>query len=100
MMPSGTALTPPSVLLSCKSGCAFTGVVSNAVLSLVSGSGMPLPMVAVLVIVVTPDATGLVTGNVNVIEPLALSASEPTFFVHRLPGLLFGEQLQPAPVLV
>src|SRR5687767_7789175 len=100
MIPSGTALTPWSVLLSWKSGCAFTGVVSSAVLSPVSGSGMPLPMVAVLVIVVTPAGTGLVTVSVNVIEPLALIASEPTFFVQLLPGLLFGKQVQPAPVLV
>src|SRR5262245_47845498 len=98
MIPSGTALTPPSVLLSWKSGCAFTGVVSIALLLAETGSGMSLPIVALLVISVTPAGTGLVTVSVNVIEPLALIASEPTFLVHRLPGLLFGEQLQPAPV--
>src|SRR6185295_5515475 len=97
MIPSGTALTPRSVLLSWKSGCAFTGVVSSAVLLPETGSAILLPMVAVLLISVTPAGTGLVTVNVNVIEPLALMASEPTFFVQVLPGLLFGKQVQPAP---
>src|SRR5687768_2325147 len=99
MVPPGVAVAPPSLLVSCKSGAAFTGVVSLSLLSAGVGSAPFVPSLAtlaVLLIWVTPAATGLMTVTAKVAVPPLPPTTGPTVRVQVLPGLLLGRQLQPA----
>src|SRR3954451_10832170 len=80
MVPPGATVTPLSVLSTDRSGDAVIGVVSVAVLSAGVGSG-PLPpssaTAAVLVMLVTPLATGEMTVTANVAVRVAPPATVP-----------------------
>ena len=94
----GVAVAPPSLLSSCKSGAAVSGVVSVSLLLAGVGSAPLAPlslMLAVLLIWLTPAGTGLMTVTAKVAEPLAPAANAPIVRVQTLPALLLGVQLQP-----
>jgi hypothetical protein len=84
----GVVVMPPSVLLTVRSGLTPSGVVSLPLLFAMVDSG-PLapssPIVTVFVMSVVPAGTGVATVTVNVVEPLAPPATDPTFCVHVLP---------------
>src|SRR5215208_1292649 len=100
MVPPGETETPPSLLVTDRSGAAVTGVVSLPELLPGVGSVPLVPssaMLAVLAIWVTPAATGLTTVRANVAVWLPLPAAmAPTARVQVEPALLSGEQTQPA----
>src|SRR5688572_13103326 len=98
MVPPGVEPAPPSLLVISRSGAAFSGVVS--VSSLLAGTeSAPLapssPMLAVLLIWVTPAGTGLTTVTTKVVKSPPPAATAPTVKVQVLPALLLGVQLQP-----
>src|SRR5215469_13386140 len=80
-MPPGSVVTPPSVLVTTRSGPALIGVESEAVLlaGLASGPCVPSsPILTVLVICVSPAGTGIGTLTANTTEPWAPAGRLPT----------------------
>src|SRR6185369_12868574 len=100
MPPPGDTETPPSLLVSARSGAPVTGVVSLPELLPGVGSVPLVPlsaMLAVFEICDTPAANGFTTVTANVavwLPPLA--ATVPTLRLQVEPALLLGEQLHPA----
>src|SRR6516164_1938643 len=80
-MPPGSVVTPPSVLVTTRSGPALIGVLSEAELLAGLASGPWVPSSAILTVLVTvrsPAGTGIGTVTANTTEPLAPGARVPT----------------------
>src|SRR6516165_9576247 len=96
-MPPGAVDTPPSVLVTTRSGPALIGVLSEAELLLGLASGPCVPSSAILTVLVScrsPVGTGAGTLTANTTEPLAPTGTLPTLKVNAVvptavqPGVL------------
>ena len=94
-LPPGEAEAPPSLLVIARSGCAFSGVVSLAVLLAGTGSGRLEATLAVFAICVAPAGTVAFTVTAKLREPPPDPLTSPTPSVQVLPALLLGTQAQP-----
>src|SRR6516225_1555021 len=80
-MPPGSVDTPPSVLVTTRSGPALIGVVSEAELLAGFASGPCVPSSAILTVlltVLTPAGTGTGTFTAKTTDPLAPGVRVPT----------------------